>query len=108
MAINAAVTLPHPLTNGVLRHEVRHIEFVDALMALRQAWRGLAAVAEDCPAYMTFEYDELAASQVLAKGGIISVAMVFRNHELMALWPVSIARKGPLRIAKGPACETGG
>jgi CelD/BcsL family acetyltransferase involved in cellulose biosynthesis len=107
MAINAAVNLPQPLTKGYLRHEVRHIASVDALMALRQAWRGLAAVAEECPACMTFEYGELAASQVLAKGGTISVAMVFRNHELLALWPVSIVRKGLLRVAKALTCGSG-
>jgi CelD/BcsL family acetyltransferase involved in cellulose biosynthesis len=107
MAINAAAPLPHPLTKGDLRHEVRHIESVDALMALRQTWRGLAAVAEECPACMTFEYGELAASQVLAKSGTIGVAMVFRNHELLALWPVSIVRKGLLRIARALTCGSG-
>lgn len=107
MAIDPALTIPHSLTKGDLRNEVRRIESVDALMALQQTWRELAAVAQDCPAYMTFEYGELAASQVLAKGGTIRVAMVFRNHELLALWPVSIARKGPLRVAKALTCGSG-
>jgi CelD/BcsL family acetyltransferase involved in cellulose biosynthesis len=107
MAINATVALPHPLTKGDLRQEMHHIESVDALMALRQAWRELAAVAQECPACMTFEYGELAASQVLTQGGAISVAMVFRNHELLALWPVSIVRKGLLRIARALTCGSG-
>jgi CelD/BcsL family acetyltransferase involved in cellulose biosynthesis len=107
MATNAALDLPHPLTEVALRHEVSQIKSADALMALRQPWSALAAVAEECPPYMTFEYCELAASRVLVKGGIVNVAMVFRNQELLALWPVSIARKSLLRIAKTLTCGNG-
>jgi CelD/BcsL family acetyltransferase involved in cellulose biosynthesis len=107
MAINAAVNLQHLLPRAVLRHEVRQIESVDAFRALRQAWCALAAEAEDRPGCMTFEYCDLAASRVLVKGGVVSVAMVVRNRELLALWPVSIVRKGPLRIAKALTCGSG-
>jgi CelD/BcsL family acetyltransferase involved in cellulose biosynthesis len=100
----SAFNLPHSLGEDLLRQEVRRIEFADELQALRQTWCALAADAEDCPAHMTFEYGELAASRVLAAGGLISAAMVFRRHELLALWPVSIVRQGAVRMARSLTC----
>jgi CelD/BcsL family acetyltransferase involved in cellulose biosynthesis len=101
------LNLPHSLGGNTLRQEVRRIECIDELLALRPAWRALAAGAEDCPAHMTFEYGELAASRMLSEGAKITAAMVRRDHELVALWPVSILRRGPLRMAKTLTCGSG-
>jgi CelD/BcsL family acetyltransferase involved in cellulose biosynthesis len=104
MLLNTAVDLPESTPDVVLRREVRRIDSVSAMMVLREAWCALVADTEDCPANLTFEYCELAASRVFDKGGVVNVAMVFRDRELLALWPVSIIRKGPVRIAQAPTC----
>jgi CelD/BcsL family acetyltransferase involved in cellulose biosynthesis len=107
MVISATLNLPHSLGGNVLRHQVRRIECVDELLALGPAWRALAAGADDCPAHMTFEYGGLAASRMLAEGAAITAAMVWRDRELVALWPVSIVQRGPLRVAKSLTCGSG-
>jgi CelD/BcsL family acetyltransferase involved in cellulose biosynthesis len=86
---------------------VRVIETLDAFASLREAWSKLAAAAEDCPLCLTFQYCELAAAHVISRGGVVNVAMVSSDSELLALWPVSIARKGAVRVAKALTCGSG-
>lgn len=83
-----------------LQHEIRIIESFDAFEALREAWNKLAATAPDCSLCMTYQYCELAAERLLTKNGIIAVAMVYEDFDLVALWPLGIQRTGWLRIAR--------
>jgi hypothetical protein len=87
-----------------LRQEVVVIETPEAFAALRQPWSVLAAAADDGSPCLTFEYCELAATHVIAAGGVVNVALVWRGDELLSLWPVSIVRKGVVRIAKALTC----
>jgi CelD/BcsL family acetyltransferase involved in cellulose biosynthesis len=87
-----------------LRQEVVVIKTPEALAALRRPWSVLAAAADDCSPCLTFEYCELAATHVIAAGGVVNVALVWRNDELLSLWPVSIVRKGVVRIGKALTC----
>jgi CelD/BcsL family acetyltransferase involved in cellulose biosynthesis len=87
-----------------LRQEVAVIETPEAFAALRRPWNVLAAAADDSSPCLTFEYCELAATHVIAAGGVLNVALVWRNDELLLLWPVSIVRKGVLRVAKALTC----
>ncbi|SIO40213.1 Acetyltransferase involved in cellulose biosynthesis, CelD/BcsL family [Paraburkholderia phenazinium] len=89
---------------AALRQEVIVIDTLAAFSALRQPWSALAATAENCPAGLMFPYCELAATHVIVAGGVVNVALVWRNGELLALWPVSIVRKGVLRVAKALTC----
>lgn len=86
------------------RREVVVIETLAAFAALRQPWNALAAVADNGSPCLTFEYCELAASRVIAMGGVVNVALVWRDNVLLSLWPVSIVRKGVLRVAKALTC----
>ncbi|MFT0170797.1 GNAT family N-acetyltransferase [Paraburkholderia mimosarum] len=106
MPTAAAVEWTSRSTKAAHTSEVREIESLSALASLREVWRALAAGAEDCPGHMTFEYCELAASHALTDGESVSVAMVYGDGELLALWPVSIVRRGIVRIAKGLTCGT--
>jgi CelD/BcsL family acetyltransferase involved in cellulose biosynthesis len=107
MLLNTAVELPEALPDVVLDREVQRIESVNELAALRDAWCALGAVAETSPANLMFDYCELVASRVFAKGGVMAVAIVRRDQEVLALWPVSIIRKGAVRIAQAPTCGNG-
>ncbi|MFP3565410.1 GNAT family N-acetyltransferase [Paraburkholderia sp. SIMBA_030] len=102
-----AVKWTSPWTEAPLTNEVREIESLATLTSLREAWRALSANADDCPGHMTFEYCELAASHALAKGESVSVAMVYGDRSLLALWPVSVVRRGLVRVARGLTCGTG-
>jgi CelD/BcsL family acetyltransferase involved in cellulose biosynthesis len=83
-----------------LRHEVLVIRSLDEFEALRGAWDKLAATAPDCSLCMTYQYCELAATRLLAKNGMIAVATVYEDLNLLALWPLGIQRAGWLRIAR--------
>lgn len=107
MSTTAAFDFSRSLSKPVLRHKVHQITSVDGFLAMRGAWDGLLREAEDCPAHMAFDYCRLAASRVLAAGGVVKIAMVFRGHELVALWPVSVMRRGLLRVAQQLTCGTG-
>jgi CelD/BcsL family acetyltransferase involved in cellulose biosynthesis len=101
---DTAVNLSESGENVALRQEVVAIETPEAFAALLQPWSALAAAADDCSPCLTFEYCELAATHVIGAGGVVNVALVWRNGELLSLWPVSIFRKGVLRIAKALTC----
>jgi CelD/BcsL family acetyltransferase involved in cellulose biosynthesis len=87
-----------------LYHEIRMIDTVDAFMALRSDWVALTAAAKEYSQCWTYDYSELAASVVLDDGGTIAVVMVYDDHDLRAIWPLAIERKGLLRIAKNLTC----
>jgi CelD/BcsL family acetyltransferase involved in cellulose biosynthesis len=90
-----------------LHHEIHNIDTVDAFMALRSEWVALTAETEEYSQCRTYHYCELAAGSVLAGGATIAVVMVYDDHELLAIWPLAIERKGLLRIAKGLTCGNG-
>ncbi len=96
-----------PVAEVALRHEVRNIRSKEEFAALRESWDALAANAADCPGQLTFDYCELASRRVLAEGERVSVAMVFCESTLFALWPLAIVKKGLLHIAKGLTCGSG-
>jgi len=96
-----------PCVRAAARHEIRAIEDFEAFKAMRREWDKLAATAEECPFCTTYQYCELAAALVLAKGGLVAVAMVYDDRDLLAMWPLAIHRKGPLRIAKALTCGNG-
>ena len=89
------------------RLDVLTIETQSALTSLKPAWRALSALADDCPPCLTFEYCERAAVQVFAKGGVVNIAIVLRENELLALWPVAIFHEKFLRIARALTCGSG-
>jgi CelD/BcsL family acetyltransferase involved in cellulose biosynthesis len=86
------------------RHEIRTIEALDGFKSIRLEWEALTAASDDYSLCATYQYCELAASVVFAKGGIIAVVMVYDDHGLQALWPLAIYREGFLRIAKALTC----
>src|ERR1700693_4360529 len=90
-----------------LRHEIRTIEALDAFQALRREWDELAAAAEEYFLCATYQYCELAAARVLAKGAVIVVIRVHDDRDLLAIWPLAIHRQGLLRIAKALTCGSG-
>lgn len=90
-----------------VRFDVLTIETRTAFTSLKPAWGALAARADDCPLCLTFEYCERAAAQVFAKGGEVNVAIVLRDDELLALWPVAIFREKFVRIARALTCGSG-
>jgi CelD/BcsL family acetyltransferase involved in cellulose biosynthesis len=98
--IDMPVDLSVSRNKPTLQHEIRIIESFDAFEALREEWNKLAATAQDCSLFMTYQYCELAAERLLAKNGIIAVAMVYEDFDLVALWPLGIQRTGWLRIAR--------
>ena len=83
-----------------LWHEIQSINEVHAFTSMRQQWDKLAAAAEDCPLHLTYQYCELAAARVLAGGERIAIVMVYHNRDLLAIWPLAIHCRRPLRIAK--------
>jgi CelD/BcsL family acetyltransferase involved in cellulose biosynthesis len=89
------------------RYDVRSCETVDAFRALQPQWCALSATAEAHSPFSSFEYCELAVERALASGAAIEVAMVYGAHELLALWPVAIVRKGALRLAHSLGCGCG-
>jgi CelD/BcsL family acetyltransferase involved in cellulose biosynthesis len=108
MSVIAACDIENQIVRDVhLRDEIRIIENFDVFKAMRREWDELAAAAEECPLCATYQYCELAAAVVLAKGGLIAVAMVYDDRDLLAIWPVALHRKGPLRIAKALTCGNG-
>lgn len=90
-----------------VRFDVLTIETRTAFTSLKPAWSALAARADDCPLCLTFEYCEEAAAQVFAKGGEVNIAIVLRDDELLALWPVAIFREQFVRIARALTCGSG-
>jgi CelD/BcsL family acetyltransferase involved in cellulose biosynthesis len=104
MPDRSPVDVPKLQETAHLRHEIRVIEVLEDFKIIRREWDMLAATAEDYPLSATYQYCELAAGLVLAKGGTIAVAMVYDNHDLLAIWPLAIHREGPLLIAKTLTC----
>jgi CelD/BcsL family acetyltransferase involved in cellulose biosynthesis len=86
------------------RYAIQLIEALEAFRALRPEWEELEATSEDYSLCLTYGYCELAATQVLAKGGLVTVAMVYDDSHLLALWPLAIERKGLLRVANVLTC----
>jgi len=89
------------------RYDVRSCETLAAFRALQPQWCALSATAEAHSPFSSFEYCELAVERALASGAVIEVAMVYGAHELLALWPVAITRKGALRLAHSLGCGSG-
>lgn len=102
--LGATVNLSEPGEDVAFRREVVVIQSSEAFEALRQPWNALVAAADDCSPCLTFEYCELAAAHVIAASGVVNVALVWREGELLSLWPVSIFREGMVRVAKALTC----
>jgi len=87
-----------------LRHEVRRIASLDAFSALRPAWNELAYATQAHLLCMTYDYCELAARTAFNNAASIDVVMVYRDQDLVAIWPFAIERRGLLRVAKALTC----
>ncbi|SDC57501.1 GNAT family N-acetyltransferase [Paraburkholderia lycopersici] len=90
-----------------LRHELRACESLEAFRAIEPQWRTLSTAADGHSPFISFAYCEAAVARALASGATIEVATVHDAHELLALWPVAIVRKGGLRTAQAPGCGCG-
>lgn len=103
-----SVPLPHPAQCGLevrrLQHDVKSITDLDAFRTLRREWDQLIAAAHTYSFCITYSYCELAASRLLAAGGIVNVIRVYDERGLCALWPVAIQRKGLFRVARALSC----
>jgi CelD/BcsL family acetyltransferase involved in cellulose biosynthesis len=95
------------LRQPAVRLDVLTIETAVAFTSLNQAWNTLTSLADECPQCLTYEYCEQAAAQVFARGGVVNVAIVLRDDELLALWPVAIYREKLVRIARALTCGSG-
>lgn len=104
MPIHSPADLSGSCDGAPLRHELRIIENLDMFKAMQGEWDKIVAAAADYSLCLTYQYCELAAELLLAKNGIIAVATVHDDHELLALWPLGIQRKGGLRIARALTC----
>lgn len=89
------------------RYAVHTCERIDAFRAFEPSWRALCAAAEAHSPFIDFAYCEAAAAEALASGATIEIATVHDAHELVALWPVAIVRKGVLRSAQTLGCGCG-
>jgi len=87
----------HRVANAPYRIHI--IETLNDLEALRREWEELEAESEDYSLCLTYRYCELSAARVIAKGGLVVAVMVYAYHDLLAIWPFAIHRKGMLRIA---------
>ena len=87
-----------------LRHDVRRIVALDAFSALRADWNELTRAAQAHLLCMTYEYCELAARTAFNDAASIDVVMVYRDRDLLAIWPFAIERRGLLRVAKSLTC----
>ncbi|QGZ66427.1 GNAT family N-acetyltransferase [Paraburkholderia acidisoli] len=90
-----------------LRSEVRRCESLDAFRALEAQWLALVAAPDARSPFTGFDYAALAAARAFANGATLEVACVYDAHELVVMWPVSIAREGVLRTARHLSCGSG-
>jgi hypothetical protein len=97
--LHRAVAAP-PTAHDILR-EVRRIPDLECFRRLRAEWERLAAEVEDWLLCRTYAYCELAAERAFADGDAIEIASVHLCADLLALWPLAISRKGPIRIGRG-------
>ncbi|EIM99621.1 protein involved in cellulose biosynthesis (CelD)-like protein [Paraburkholderia hospita] len=67
-------------------------------------WQQLQAESESCSPSLDYQYCKLAAKRVIAEGGLVAIVMVYDTTTLVALWPLSIRRKGLLRVASVLTC----
>jgi CelD/BcsL family acetyltransferase involved in cellulose biosynthesis len=95
------------LRQPAVRLDVLTIETPVAFTSLNRAWNTLTSLADECPLCLTYAYCEQAAAQVFANGGVVNVAIVLRDDELLALWPVAIFREKFARIARALTCGSG-
>ena len=97
----------NPIDSGRLRQEIIIIKDLASFEILRAGWDALVASGEDVRAYMTFEYCKIAVARALAEGDVVVIAAVRVGREFLAIWPLTIRRKGLLRIANRLTCGTG-
>ena len=95
------------------RTDIRAILRLDEFVSLRTEWDALVAASHDCPLFATYLYCEVAAADVLARGGRIYLVLIYDEHDtLLALWPLTIKRRGLWLVATHLSCgngqETGG
>jgi CelD/BcsL family acetyltransferase involved in cellulose biosynthesis len=104
MDTQSSADLPsaHGVTQG--RYAIHLIEALEAFKSLRPEWEELEAASEDYSLCLTYRYCELAATRVVATGGLVAVAMVYDDSHLLAIWPFAIKRKGMLRVANVLTC----
>jgi len=80
-------------------YKIHIIETLNDFKAIRHEWEELEAASEEHSLCLTYGFCELSAARVIAKGGFVAVVMVYAHHDLLAIWPLAIHRKGMLRIA---------
>jgi CelD/BcsL family acetyltransferase involved in cellulose biosynthesis len=86
------------------RYRIHIAKTFDAFEAVRREWEELEAASEEHSFCLSFQYCELAAARALANGELVVVVMVYGGRDLCAIWPLSIQRKGMLRIANAMTC----
>lgn len=90
-----------------MRHEIIEVRDLPAFAALRPAWTRLEGESLCHPLSVTYHYGELAAAKLLAEGAKIRVIQVHDDAGLALLWPLSIQRKGLVRMAYDLRCGGG-
>src|ERR1700712_5474340 len=102
--------LDSPLISDItpcVRHEIHIIDHIDRLTALRDDWQGLMQVAAPHPLYMTYAYGELAISNALMHKGTGIVILVYRDADLMALFPLTVRHRMAWRVGETISCGNG-
>lgn len=101
----APPTLDSAVTS--FRIEMQRYDSRESFRALESQWLTLTDAPNSYSPFPCFEYGEVACATALANGAVIEMACVFEAHELVALWPVSIAMEGILRVARPLGCGCG-
>ena len=90
-----------------MRHEVIQVLNVSSFEHLRHEWTRLEGESRHHPLGVTHGYCELAAAKLLAAGDAIRIVKIYDHEGLALLWPLSIQRKGFIRIAYDLRCGSG-
>jgi CelD/BcsL family acetyltransferase involved in cellulose biosynthesis len=87
-----------------MRHQIRRIATPAALAQLRAEWEELANAAHEASACLSYAYCEVAALRAWAEGATLIVVLLYQDAILQVLWPLTIQRRGLLRVAQAPGC----
>lgn len=98
--------VPSDMSLG-LRSAIHLIDRLDMLVVWREAWQKLVAAAARYPLYLTYDYVELVAANMLMQGGTFVLIIVSNEAGIQALFPVTIKPFWTWRVAETMTCGNG-
>ncbi|WP_227246307.1 GNAT family N-acetyltransferase [Paraburkholderia caribensis] len=102
MQLSTAASMADTVEHG--RYVVSLLKSAASLEPFHVQWQKLQAESEDYGPNLDYQYCEIAAKRTIAGGGMVAIVMVYDTTTLVALWPLSIRRKGLLRVASVLTC----